>query len=170
MQCTARVTAACLVACVALLAISVPVGAAPKPITGKLSQRGYTVIALADTGVARTVGVTRGDGSFRLRPPASRVTLQLRAPNGTYAGPVVLAERKRATGEVRRAKRKVRQAKRKFRRARRTGQGLRKATRQLRRARRNLKSARRLLRHTRTRATVGVTAGARLGRIRVRRG
>jgi hypothetical protein len=114
------------------------------------------VIALTGSGVARTVRVTRGDGKFRLRPPARRVTLQLRAPNGTYAGPVVLPERKRARNEVRRAKRKLKEAKRR-------GKGLKQA-------RRRLKRARRLLRRTRTRATVGVRAGARLGRIRVRRG
>jgi hypothetical protein len=170
LRCTARIAASCLVALVALLAITVSAGAAPKPITGKLNARGYTVIALAETGVASTVRVTRGDGGFRLRPPALRVTLQLRAPNGTYAGPIVLAERKRARNEVRRAEREVRQAKRNVRRARRTGKGLKKARGQLRKASRRLKSARRLLRRTRNSAIVGVKAGARLGGVRVRRG
>ena len=32
----------------------------------------------------------RGHGRFRLQPPGARVTLQLRAPDGTYAGPVVV--------------------------------------------------------------------------------
>jgi hypothetical protein len=62
------------------------------PIRGKLSKRGYTVIALADNGVAKAVLLRRR--SFRLRPPAKRVTLQLRAPDGTYAGPVILDSEK----------------------------------------------------------------------------
>ena len=67
-------------------------GAKPfKPITGKLNKRGYTVIALAANGQARSV-IAKG-GSFRVVPPAARVTLQLRAPDGVYAGPVVLQEK-----------------------------------------------------------------------------
>lgn len=58
------------------------------PITGKLSKAGYTVIALASTG--RAASVRARAGGFSLRPPASKVTLQLRAPNGVYAGPVVI--------------------------------------------------------------------------------
>ena len=66
--------------------------AAPKPIRGKLSKSGYTVIALADTGKARIV---RADtGRFSVRPPKRWVTLQLRRPDGVYAGPVVLGRRK----------------------------------------------------------------------------
>jgi hypothetical protein len=84
---TTRVVASCLFACVASLAGGVPAAAAPT-ITGKLSKRGYTVIALGATGRATSAQATRG--SFRLRPQAAVVTLQLRAPNGTYAGPIVV--------------------------------------------------------------------------------
>lgn len=73
----------------ALLATSVPAAAAPKPITGTLSKSGYTVIALAANGKATSVRAKRG--RFRLVPPARRVTLHLRARNGTYAGPIVVA-------------------------------------------------------------------------------
>ena len=80
------------VACcvVALLFVVAPVTAAarPAPISGTLSTSGYTVIALAANGKATSVRA-RG-GGFSLRPPASRVTLQLRAPNGVYAGPIVI--------------------------------------------------------------------------------
>ncbi len=65
-----------------------PARPAPKPITGKLSKPGYTVIALAANGAARSARASLG--RFRLRPPAGRVTLHLRAPAGTYAGPIVL--------------------------------------------------------------------------------
>jgi hypothetical protein len=58
------------------------------PISGTLSVPGYTVIALAADGQAATA--LAPDGRFRVRPPAARVTLQLRAPDGTYAGPVVV--------------------------------------------------------------------------------
>ncbi|MFI4977985.1 MAG: hypothetical protein ACHQC8_04820 [Solirubrobacterales bacterium] len=67
-------------------------GAAPfKPITGKLNKPGYTVIALAANGQARSVIAKRG--SFRVVPPAAMVTLQLRASDGVYAGPIVLQEK-----------------------------------------------------------------------------
>ncbi len=62
-----------------------------KPITGKLNEHGYTVIALAANGQAGSV-IAKG-GSFRVVPPAAKVTLQLRAPNGVYAGPIVLLEK-----------------------------------------------------------------------------
>lgn len=57
-------------------------------ISGTLSKPGYTVIALAANGKATSTRATHG--SFSLRPPAGRVTLQLRAPSGIYAGPVVI--------------------------------------------------------------------------------
>jgi hypothetical protein len=104
---------------VALLAASSPAAAAPKRITGKLSKPGYTVIGLNLGGQAKAVrAISRG--RFRLTPPASPVgvpgvTLHLRAPNGSYAGPIVVGGR-------------------------------------------------------RTRAILGVKPGARLGRVRVRRG
>jgi hypothetical protein len=64
-----------------------PAAARTKPITGKLSKRGYTVIALATNGSARS---TVARPAFTLVPPSSKVTLQLRDANGHYAGPVVV--------------------------------------------------------------------------------
>src|SRR3989442_5033712 len=81
-----RVLALCLVAYLALLAASTPAAAAPRRITGELTKPGYTVIALAANGKARAVRASAG--GFKLRPPAERVTLHLRAPDGTYAGPL----------------------------------------------------------------------------------
>ena len=71
-----------------ILAASTRVEAAPKPITGKLTKPGYTVIALSADGRATSVVAKRG--SFRLRPRGRTLTLHLRAANGTYAGPVVI--------------------------------------------------------------------------------
>jgi hypothetical protein len=75
----------------AFLAPIAPAAAKPKPITGKLSKPGYTVIALAASGKATSAQAKRG--KFRLKPPSDRVTLQLRAGDGTYAGPIVIAGR-----------------------------------------------------------------------------
>jgi hypothetical protein len=89
-------------ALLALLAASAPAGAAPERISGKLSKRGYTVIALAASGKARSVGVKQR--SFTLRPSAKRVTLHLRTSTGGYGGPVVIGrerEGKRAILGVR---------------------------------------------------------------------
>ena len=80
-----------MVSCALAVLSGAPVAASAKslaPITGKLSKAGYTVIALASTG--RAVSVRARAGGFTLRPPALKVTLQLRAPNGVYAGPVVI--------------------------------------------------------------------------------
>lgn len=80
-----------MVWCAGAVLLAVPAVASAKaraPITGKLSRAGYTVIALGSTGKATSVRARTG--SFALRPPASTVTLQLRAPNGVYAGPVVI--------------------------------------------------------------------------------
>ena len=115
MRSITRVAASCLAASVVFLAASAPTLAAPKRITGKLSKSTYTVIALAADGEASSVRVKRR--SFRLSPPATRVTLHLRAKNGTYAGPIVTGRKKKGS-----------------------------------------------------RAILGVRAGARLGRIDVRRG
>ena len=76
---------ACLLA---LLVASSPASAAREPISGKLTKAKYTVIALAPGGKARLVRTRTG--RFRVRPPARSVTLQLRGPNGGYAGPVVV--------------------------------------------------------------------------------
>ena len=109
-----RVGASCVGASLlAVLSTSGPAAAAPKPITGKLSKPGYSVIALAPNGRATLARTRRG--AFRVRPPARSVTLHLRAPDGTYAGPIVAGRRG-------------------------------------------------------SRAIVGVRAGARLGRVSVRRG
>lgn len=75
---------------VVLVSLVGPATAAAKlaPISGKLSKPGYTVIALATNGKGSSVRASRG--GFSLRPRAASVTLQLRAPNGIYAGPVVI--------------------------------------------------------------------------------
>ena len=67
-------------------------------VSGKLSVRGYTVIALAASGKAKTDRAARG--KFKLRPPTKKVTLQLRAPDGTYAGPMVVAKAKHGTEAI----------------------------------------------------------------------
>jgi len=77
----------CLLALLAFLVVSAPAVGAPKRITGRLSKGGYTVLALAGDGSATWMRARRG--RFGLRPPEARVTLQLRAPDGTYAGSVV---------------------------------------------------------------------------------
>jgi hypothetical protein len=51
------------------------------------------VIVLAANGRAKAVRA--GRGRFRLRPPAGRVTLHLRAANGRYAGPIVVGSRRK---------------------------------------------------------------------------
>lgn len=76
----------------AILALPAGSPARATSITGKLSRPGYTVIAVAATGKARAVRSDRG--RFRITRPARIVTLHLRAPDGTYAGPVVIARRK----------------------------------------------------------------------------
>lgn len=78
----------------ALLATSAPAVAARKPISGKLSRPGYTVIALAPGGKARVVRAR--SGRFKVRPPARSVTLHLRARNGIYAGPVVVGSNRKS--------------------------------------------------------------------------
>ncbi|MEX2196548.1 MAG: hypothetical protein WD844_14800 [Thermoleophilaceae bacterium] len=88
-----RVGASWLATSVAVLTVVAPASAAPKRITGKLSKPGYTVIALALDGRAAAVRASRG--RFTLRPPAGRVTLHLRAPNGKYAGPIVVGRASR---------------------------------------------------------------------------
>ena len=96
MKLIARVGALCAAFSLALLVANAP--AAPKPITGKLSKPGYTVIALAAKGEARVVLAGRGRFSLRpptKRPPTRRVTLHLRAPNGSYAGPIVIGRKKK---------------------------------------------------------------------------
>ena len=88
-----RVRWLCAASCLAFVLTSAPASAAPKPITGKLTKSGYTVIALAASGKASSAQVQRG--GFRLRPLAERVTLHLRARSGRYAGPIVVRQTKR---------------------------------------------------------------------------
>jgi hypothetical protein len=92
-QSALRIGALSLATSVTLLAASVPADAALKPISGKLSKPGYTLIALAANGKATSVPIKRH--SFRLRPTARRVTLHLRAKNGTYAGPILIGRKKK---------------------------------------------------------------------------
>jgi hypothetical protein len=72
----------------ALLAVSPAAALAkPKPVTGSLAAKGYTIIALGYDGKATSV---KSGGAFKLVPPAARFTLHLRAASGKYAGPVVV--------------------------------------------------------------------------------
>ncbi len=145
-----------------------------QPITGKLSKRGYTVIALAKSGEAKTDEAP--NGKFRLRPPAKKVTLHLRASDGTYAGPIVVAG---TWNLVKVAKKKLRRAERKLRRAKALAdkasgkKAVRKAKRKVRAARKRVKQARRELKTARRRASgkeavLGVTHGAALGAVSVK--
>jgi hypothetical protein len=91
-----RTTPVALVVVLLLLAGLALPAAAPakfKAITGKLSKSGYTLIALADSGKAKSVRVKHA--TFLLRPPAKLVTLQLRSKDGLYAGPVVVGQAKK---------------------------------------------------------------------------
>lgn len=81
-----------LVALVPLVVSADGAIADPERITGKLSKRGYTVIALARDG---DVSVARAGPKFKLKPTAKRVTLHLRAKDGTYAGPIVAARERK---------------------------------------------------------------------------
>jgi hypothetical protein len=86
---TARLGIWGLAASLALLAASAPASGAAKRITGKLSAPGYTVLALDADGEAASKP-TKASGKFKLKPPAKKVSLHLRAADGTYAGPVVI--------------------------------------------------------------------------------
>src|SRR5437867_3990827 len=93
--------ALCAAAVVALLfaLVTAPLAeAAKKPITGKLSKPGYTVIALAANGKASSARAK--PRKFKLRRPAKRVTLHLRAKDGTYAGPIVVAKKKKGKSAI----------------------------------------------------------------------
>jgi hypothetical protein len=84
----AGVLSACLLLPVLISAPSA--SAAPRPITGKLDRRGWTVVALAPGGKVRRV---RAKPGFALVPPGPVVTLQLRNRRGDYAGPIVVRGR-----------------------------------------------------------------------------
>jgi len=88
-----RLGAPCALAALAVLVASAPATAAPKRISGKLSRPGFTVIAVAESG--KVTLDQAGRREFGLRPPARTVTLHLRARDGTYAGPIVVAKRKK---------------------------------------------------------------------------
>ena len=134
----------------ALLLLSAGAAAQSGEITGTLDRPGYTVIALAADGEAG-IAVAQS-GAFSLTPPAEEVTLHLRAPDGTYAGPVALepeanfelqdAKRaaRKANRKHRNAKRKVKSAKRNVRKAD-AGKAKRKAKKKLKRSKRKLRKA-----------------------------
>lgn len=63
------------------------------PISGKLSKPGFTVIALGANGQAKSVVAKHG--KFKLRPPAKKMTLQLRTPDGVYGGPIAVGTRQK---------------------------------------------------------------------------
>ena len=81
-------------------------------ITGKLSASGYTVIALSDTSTIASAVKVKGS-KFKLPVPTSAgtkgkvVTLHLRAPNGTYGGPIVLTQSKSKKKGARKSKNRV---------------------------------------------------------------
>lgn len=168
------------VAIAGLAAVAAP-GAAPAaplaPITGTLDKPGYTLIAMSAAGEARTA--VAPTGAFSLVPSAALVTLQLRAPDGSYAGPVVLAEQTngvaRARAAVAKAQHRVVLTRRALARARHTGpRAVRQARARLTRARAALTRARRTLTAARrdaaarpTRAVLGVRAGQRLGAVAI---
>ena len=77
----------CVATSVALVLTLAPPGAARPAIRGKLSEPGYTVIALTSGGKATSVRA--GTRTFKLRPPGAAVTLHLRGADGVYAGPLV---------------------------------------------------------------------------------
>ena len=91
MASTLRVGASCATAVLALLVASAPAAGASKRITGKLSKPGLTVIALSKSGRASLDRPKQRKFSVRAR--AEVVTLHLRAADGTYAGPIVVAKR-----------------------------------------------------------------------------
>jgi hypothetical protein len=74
---------------------SAPAGAS-KPIRGKLSKPGYTVIALLTNGRATSARAEKG--RFRVPTIARNVSLHLRGPDGSYAGPIVVRPKKHAAG------------------------------------------------------------------------
>src|SRR4051794_32404409 len=77
---------AVVTAATCLLVAAAPAAGKQKPITGKLSKAGYTVIAVGYDGTASSTNKR----SFRIVPHSAKVTLQLRDPHGRYAGPVVV--------------------------------------------------------------------------------
>ena len=146
-----------------------------KPITGTLSKPDYTVIALAADGLAET-DTSAADGSFSISPPVKTVSLHLRAPEGTYAGPVVLEEGwnviKPAKKKLRKARKNLKRAKKKLKKA--EGKAAkRRAKKKVKKARKKVKQAKKALKQARNRASgrwaiIRLRAGAKLGNITVR--
>jgi hypothetical protein len=87
-----RLQGACVVALLGLLIGGGSLAHGAKPISGKLSKRGYTVIALPASGKGKAVQARRG--KFRITRPAKVVTLHLRTADGIYAGPIVVGREK----------------------------------------------------------------------------
>ena len=116
-----------------------------EPITGTLSKPAYTVIALDSGGNAKTA-LAAADGSFTLTPTAETVSLHLRAPDGTYAGPITLAESEAAIAQlelkVSESKTKVENSKTKVNNS---GAKVRQAKKQVKRATKKVKKAKRKL-------------------------
>jgi hypothetical protein len=79
---------AALLAAAIVLLVPPVADAKPAKIKGRFSAPGYSVIALAADGEAKVARARHR--KFKLRPPARRVTLHLRAPDATYGGPVVV--------------------------------------------------------------------------------
>lgn len=74
----------------ALLCAPGAAAAAAPPLSGSVSKPGFSVIALALNGRARSAEANR---KFRIAPPAKVVTLHLRDKRGRYAGPVVVGRK-----------------------------------------------------------------------------
>ena len=68
-----------------MLVAAAPAAAKQRPITGS-APKGYTVIALDDSGRTATA---LAKPSFKVLPTAKTVTLSLRDARGKFAGPVV---------------------------------------------------------------------------------
>ncbi len=82
-----RLGLACAFALIACLGVTAQASAAAT-ISGKLSKRGYKVVAISERGKVATASARRG--SFKVRAPARVVALHLLDKRGHYAGPVVM--------------------------------------------------------------------------------
>lgn len=103
MRFTTRVALSCAAISLALVPLRTPAAAKPRPISGKLSKAGYSVLAPAPGGQGRVTLVrASSDGRFSLRPPGGSVTRHLRAPDGNYAGPIVVGRKKKGRRDRRR--------------------------------------------------------------------
>jgi hypothetical protein len=80
-----------LVALLAVQLATTSAAAAPKRITGKLTNPDVTVLGLAESGESESTPAA--SGKFTLRPAAKAATLHLRAIDGTYAGPIVVGRK-----------------------------------------------------------------------------